>query len=159
MFFKRDEIKLSLGCLMLMFPKYVKGLEDGSYQFLQPEHYFYYRDCILMANGLLKDPENTDILKFIRQHGKSHVGLTGTTDYAYSGLLYQLFMFEPFKGILDTDLGLGVVDIRPTRNLALLTQVIGKYEYLHRIDVLDAREYRGQRRIDQDTEMLFIFVF
>ena len=155
MFFKRDEIKLSLGCLMLMFPKYVKGLEDGSYQFLQPEHYFYYRDCILMANGLLKDPENTDILKFIRQHGKSHVGLTGTTDYAYSGLLYQLFMFEPFKGILDTDLGLGVVDIRPTRNLALLTQVIGKYEYLHRIDVLDAREYRGQRRIDQDTEMLF----
>ena len=126
MFFKRDEIKLSLGCLMLMFPKYVKGLEDGSYQFLQPEHYFYYRDCILMANGLLKDPENTDILKFIRQHGKSHVGLTGTTDYAYSGLLYQLFMFEPFKGILDTDLGLGVVDIRPTRNLALLTQVIGK---------------------------------
>jgi DNA helicase-2/ATP-dependent DNA helicase PcrA len=155
MFFKRDEIKLSLGCLMLMFPKYVKGLEDGSYQFLQPEQYFYYRDCILMANGLLKDPENTDILKFIRQHGKSHVGLTGTTDYAYSGLLYQLFMFEPFKGILDTDLGLGVVDIRPTRNLALLTQVIGKYEYLHRIDVLDAREYRGQRRIDQDTEMLF----
>jgi DNA helicase-2/ATP-dependent DNA helicase PcrA len=155
MFFKRDEIKLSLGCLMLMFPKYVKGLEDGSYQFLQLEHYFYYRDCILAANELLKRPENITLLKFIRLHGKNHMGLTGTTDYAYSGLLYQLFMFEPFKGILDTDLGVGVVDIRPTRNLALLTQVIGKYEYLHRIDVLDAKEYRGQRRIDQDTETLF----
>ncbi|MGI5871853.1 MAG: ATP-dependent helicase [Bacillota bacterium] len=155
MFFKRDEIKLALGCLMLMFPKYVKGLEAGEYPFLQPEHYYYYRDCIVAANKLVKEQEDSDLMKFIRQHGKLHMGLSGTTDYAYSGLLYQLFMFEPFRGILDTDLSVGVVDIRPTRNLALLTQVVGKYEYLHRIDVLDAREYRGQRRIDQDTETLF----
>ena len=49
----------------------------------------------------------------------------------------------------------GVVDIRPARNLAKLTQIIGKFEYLHRVDVLDASEYRGKRRIDQNTEMLF----
>lgn len=152
MFFKRSEVQLALGCLMLMFPKYVSGLEKGEYQFLQPEHYFYFRDCIVAANQAVKQPENKELLKFIRAHGKEHIALSthgGTTDYAYSGLLYQLFMFEPFRTILDTDLSVGVVDIRPTRNLALLSQIIGKYEYLHRVDVLNGKT------IDSNTERFF----
>ena len=75
--------------------------------------------------------------------------MTGTTDYAYSGLLYKLFMFRPFSDILDTDMSVGVVDIRPTRNLALLTQIIGKFEYLHRVDVFNGSY------IDRNTELLF----
>lgn len=50
MFFKRDEIKLALGCLMLMFPKYVMKLEKQEFDFLQIEHYQYYRECIVDAN-------------------------------------------------------------------------------------------------------------
>ena len=69
--------------------------------------------------------------------------------------MYQLFQFQPFAGILDTEMDVGVVDIRPARNLAKLTQIIGKYEYLHHIDVLDAKEYRGKRRIEHNTEILF----
>ena len=155
MFFQRDEIRLAIGCLMLMFPRYVQGLENGDYTFLQPEHLTYYRNCIMLANEYLTQPENRELLKWIRHRGKDHVNLTGATDYAYCGLLYQLFEFQPFAGILDTEMDVGVVDIRPTRNLAKLTQIIGKFEYLHRVDVLDATEYRGKRRIDQNTEMLF----
>ncbi len=149
MFFKRDEIMLTLGCLMLMFPVYVKGLENGEYSFLQNEHYFYYRDCIVLANQFVTKPENKELLKFIKRHGKEHAGLTGTTDYAYSGLLYQLFMFQPFRTMLDADMSAGVVDIRPTRNLALLTQIIGKFEYLHRVDVFNGAY------ININTERLF----
>lgn len=149
MFFKRDEIKLTLGCLMLMFPKYVKGLENQEYKFLQVEHYSYYRDCILAANAFVTQPENKELKQFIRQYGKTHAGLTGTTDYAYSGLLYMLFRFKPFSDILDTDMSVGVVDIRPTRNLALLTQIIGKFEYLHRVDVFNGSY------INRNTELLF----
>lgn len=149
MFFKRDEIMLTLGCLMLMFPVYVKGLENGEYNFLQNEHYFYYRDCIVLANQFVTKPENKELLKFIKRHGKEHAGLTGTTDYAYSGLLYQLFMFQPFRSMLDADMSAGVVDIRPTRNLALLTQIIGKFEYLHRVDVFNGTY------ININTERLF----
>lgn len=155
MFFQRDEIRLALGCLMLMFPRYIQGLENGDYTFLQPEHLTYYRNCIITTNEYLTKPENAELLKWIRRRGKVHVGLTGTTDYAYCGLMYQLFEFQPFAGILDTELDVGVVDIRPARNIAKLTQIIGKFEYLHRVDVLDAGEYRGKRRIDQNTEMLF----
>ncbi len=149
MFFKRDEIRLTLGCLMLMFPVYVKGLENGEYSFLHSEHYYYYRDCIVLANQFVTKPENKELLKFIKRHGKEHAGLTGTTDYAYSGLLYQLFMFQPFRTMLDADMSAGVVDIRPTRNLALLTQIIGKFEYLHRVDVFNGTY------ININTERLF----
>lgn len=109
----------------------------------------------MMANEYLTKPENAELLKWIRRRGKIHVGLTNATDYAYCGLMYQLFEFQPFAGILDTEMDVGVVDIRPARNLAKLTQIIGKFEYLHRVDVLDAREYKGKRRIDQNTELLF----
>lgn len=155
MFFQRDEIRLALGCLMLMFPRYIQGLENGDYTFLQPEHLTYYRNCIMAANEYLTQPENSDLLKWIRRKGKDHVSLKGATDYAYCGLMYQLFEFQPFAGILDTEMDVGVVDIRPARNLAKLTQIVGKFEYLHRVDVLDAGEYRGKRRIDQNTELLF----
>ena len=97
MFFKRDEIKLALGCLMLMFPKYVMKLEKQEFDFLQVEHYRYYRECIVAANEYVTRADNKELLQFIRKHGKVHAGLTGTTDYAYSGLLYKLFMFRPFK--------------------------------------------------------------
>ena len=35
MFFERYEVRLTLGCLMLMFPRYVQGLENGDYSTLQ----------------------------------------------------------------------------------------------------------------------------
>ena len=58
-------------------------------------------------------------------------------------------MYKPFSDILDTDIGVGVVDIRPARNLAKLTQIIGKFEYLHNIDVLTGKY------IIKNTELLF----
>lgn len=155
MFFQRDEVRLTIGCLMLLFPMYIKGLENGEYIHLQPEHITYYVNCIKFANGYLKKTEYANLKKWIRRMGKDHITLTGTTDYAYCGLLYQMFQFQPFASILDTDMDAGLVDIRPSRNLAKLTQIIGKFEYLHRVDVLDGTKYKGRRRIDANTELLF----
>ena len=129
MFFKRDEIRLVLGCLMLMFPKYVQGLENMEYQFLQTEMYSYYRQCILFANEFLKQEENKELRSFIKSRGKEHYSLTETLDYSYTGLLYMLFAYQPFSKYLDIDMSSGVVDVRPSRNLAQITQIIGKFEY------------------------------
>ena len=149
MFFQRDEIKLVIGFLLLMFPKYVSNLQKGEYKFLSESIFNYYYACIELASKYASNPENKELKRFVRQRGKIHLTLKDTTNYAYSGLLYQLFMFEPFKSILDTDVSVGVVDIRPARNLAMLTQIIGKFEYLHRVDVLNG-DY-----IDKDTVLLF----
>ena len=155
MFFKRREIKLALGCMLLMFPKYVAGLENMEYQYLQTEHYSYYRSCIIEANELLKQDENKELRSFIRNHGKTHFSVKDTLDYSYTGLFYMLLAYKPFSDFLDVDISSGVVDIRPSRNLAQLTQIIGKFEYLHRVTVLDGREYKGVRRIDSNTDQLF----
>lgn len=153
MYFKREEIMQALGCLMLMFPNYVKGLQNSKYEFLFPVHYSYFIDCIKAAKEFVVKPENIDLKRFIRAHGEEHASLaasaTGTTDYTYSGLLYKLFMYKPFSDILDTDLEVGVMDIRPARNLAKLTQIIGKYEYLHNVDVISGKY------IVKNTELLF----
>ena len=155
MFFKRDEIMIVLGCMMLMFPEYIKGLENFAYKYLQPEHYAYYRKCIVMANELIVQPENKDLKNFLKHRGKEHNSSIDTFDYSYTGLLYMLFSYMPFSKYLDLDISSGVVDIRPSRNLAQLTQLMGKFEYLHHISVLDGRLYKGRRRIDTNTELLF----
>lgn len=149
MFFQRYEIQLIIGCLMLMFPKYIIGLEQEAYQFLQPEHYKYYRGCVILANTYLEKPEAADLRNWIRRRGKIHANLKETTDYTYSGLIYQMFEFAPFSTILGTDMKAGVVDMRPARNLASFTQVVNKFEYLHRVDVLNAKW------IDTNTERFF----
>ena len=156
MFFKRKEIMLIIGCLMLMFPFYVKGLSAQEYKYLQPINEKYYVNCIQTANEILVLPENKELKNFIRSCGKTHIALVQSqknADYAYSGLIYKLFSFEPFSSILDTDLSSGVVDIRPSRNLAMLTQIIGKFEYLHRISVLSGKY------INRNTETLFNLYF
>lgn len=155
MFFKREEIMLVLGCLMLMFPRYVQGLEKMEYQYLQPEHYAYYRQCILAANELLKKEENKELRTFIKGRGKEHFSINDTLDYSYTGLIYMLFAYQPFSGLLNVDMSSGVVDVRPSRNLAQITQILGKFEYLHRINVLDGRVYKNERRIDANTNTLF----
>ena len=138
-----------------MFRRYVHGLENMEYKYLQTEHYSYYRQCILAANELLKKEENKELRSFIKGRGKEHFSINDTLDYAYTGLIYMLFAFQPFSSLLDIEMSSGVVDVRPSRNLAQITQIIGKFEYLHRINVLDGRLHNNERRIDTDTNLLF----
>ena len=112
-----------IGCLMLMFPKIRYGVEDEAFQFLQPDHYRYYRGCIMAANDYLQNPEAADFRNWIRRRGKIHVNLKETTDYAYSGLIYQMFEFKPFSTILETDMRVGLIDLRPARNIALYARL------------------------------------
>ena len=160
MFFEREEIRLALGCLIRMFPRYAQDLKEGkkfndSGWGLEPDHLRYYKKCVDTADKYLAEPENSELEEWITRRGEEHSGLTGTTDYAYCGLLYRLFQFRPFAGILDTEMDVGVVDLRPARNLARLTQLIGKFEYFHNVNVLNAKEYEGKRGIDRNTELLF----
>lgn len=39
-----------------------------------------------MANEYVTKPENKEFLSWLRNRGKIHAGLQGTTDYAYSGI-------------------------------------------------------------------------
>lgn len=147
MFFQREEIKIALGCLILMFPNYLEDLQNKNFKHLYQKHYDYYNSCVTLANNILE--KNKTFATWIEQKADEHKNLTKTTNYAYVGLMYQMFAFEPFASILDIDIDDGVTDVRPTRNLAMLTQIIGKFEYLHKIDVFN------EKFIVRDTEKFF----
>ncbi|GAA4114508.1 ATP-dependent helicase [Enteractinococcus coprophilus] len=155
MFFDRFEITLALGCLFLMFPNLVGDFEEGKYFWLKDDFTQYFITCIVTANDYLNDPENSELRHFVQRHGRSHLGLQHPTDYTFAGLLYQMFALPPFAQILSTDLDSGVVDLRPTRNLAQLTQIVGKFEHLHGINLLSpTKNRRGLRYIDSNAEKL-----
>ena len=150
MFFERDEIRFLIGCYLIMFPMYVKALEEDEYGFLHSkrfDYHGYYTDCVKYAVQELR--KYKELKRFLIRKGAEHVELKGTTDYAYSTLLYEMFQFKPFSDIVDTDIESGVVDIRPLRNLSIFSQIIGKFEYLHTINVFT------DKYVKHDTEQLF----
>lgn len=70
MFFRREEVMQTLGCMMLMFPNYIKGLENGEYKFLDNTHYFYFRDCIKAANEFVTKPRTLNLRDSSEHTGK-----------------------------------------------------------------------------------------
>lgn len=155
MFFDRFEIRLALGCLFLMFPNLVGDFEEEKFYWVRDDFQQYFVNCILTANDYLGVPEHNELRNFVRQHGQAHYSLQHPTDYTFAGLLYQMFAFEPFAQILSTDLDSGMVDLRPTRNLAQLTQIVGKFEHLHGINLFSPSKNRhGVRYIDGYAEDL-----
>lgn len=152
MFFQREEVILTIGCLLMLFPDY-SG--DMAYFSAQSRIGNFYKACLATTDKILEKPEYEPLRTWIAKTGQAHRELTGNTDYAYSGLIYQLFEFRPFIDYLDVDMTGGVNDVRPARNLAALSQMINKYEYLYRIDVLNGTEKDGSRKIDRDTKRLF----
>lgn len=150
MFFQREEIMLALGILILTFPNYAKSLGKRDFKFVDESLCNYYESCVKITSDYLKEHrENMHILKWIREKGMSHSTLTKSTDYAFSGMLYQMFEFEPFNEILDQEITNGAIDLRPIRNLAKLSQIIAKYEYLHRVNIFT------QKTIDDVVERFF----
>lgn len=160
MFFQRKEIRLAIGFLILLFPNYRDGMYQydkvGSYKLLNDDNKFprttlcYYRNCVNLASEVLDQPQNAKLMQWINEKKNVHKQLRKNTDYAYTKLLYQLFAFEPFAKILDVDMQTaGVVDTRATRNLAKLTELIGRFEQLYNVSVLSAAN------INETTEKFF----
>lgn len=149
MFFKRKEVMMAIGCLLSMFISYYKNMSKGKYAHLDPEVMNYYQSCVELAVNYMMQKGHEDLRKYVVGRGKELAQLKKNTDYGYSGILYQLFAYEPFKTILDTDMGSGTIDIRPVRNLSILSQCLGKFEYIYGINVITSKSF------EKYTELLF----
>jgi DNA helicase-2/ATP-dependent DNA helicase PcrA len=140
-FFEREEVKLMIGALLFLFPQYFtpqlgevrKWAEDASLNIWD----YYDQECLTPFAQELRKPENADLLKWGRSQAKRHAVLTENTNYAFSGLFYELLRFPMFSRYLDERLLVGgVQDNRPMRNLAIFSQLLVKFEYLQRVSIL-----------------------
>lgn len=137
MFFERKEIRELLVLMIMCFPNYYLRLKTDSFPITSEncrEYYRFYRECcVASASKLIK--ENKDLKLWYENILKNHSSLTKNTDYAFTGLLYQIIQFESFRSYIGINIGSGVVDERAARNISILSSVLGKYEYLHRVEV------------------------
>lgn len=141
MFFDRQEIRLLLGILIMCFPNYFIRLKTNSFTITSEQYlafYQFYREkCVKPAMKLLQ--ENKDLKKWYEEILRTHSSMTKNTDYAFTGLLYQLLQFEPFMTYIGVNIGSGIVDERAARNISILSSVMGKFEYLHRLEVFTSK--------------------
>ena len=135
LFFDREEIRLMIGALIFLFPQFPQARQQHIRR--KPEIWDYYDDeCVRPFFTEVQKPENKPLLDWCRRQANKHRALTAPTDYAFSRLFYELLQFPLFSQHLGEATQGGVIDSRPARNLAIFSQLLNKYEYLQRINVL-----------------------
>ncbi len=134
LFFEREEISLMLGALLLIFPQYrsIRAPKEGVTLSIWD---YYDSHCLKPFMDLVVKAEHQDLLEWCQAAAKRHMGLSKNADYAFSGLFYQLLQFPLFAHYLDEENG----NARAQRNLATMSQLLAKFEYLHHISVLNPK--------------------
>ena len=141
LFFEREEIRLMLGALMLVFPQFrsIRAPKEG----VELAIWNYYdQQCLQPFMEEVAKPEHSDLLVWCQVSARRHLGLSKNADYAFSGLFYELLQFPLFANYLDTETG----NPRAQRNLATMSQLLAKFEYLHHISVLSPKYLEGNLR-------------
>lgn len=130
MFFKRNEIRLLMGCLLWLFPEYASTLESKESYGI----YNYYRDYRKYAGGVLK--KHPLLAGKVRKLMCSHTQPGNAFDYTFSGLVYRLFAFDPFESMLDVPMVSNVTELRASRNLSKFIGILTQFEKLYHIEEL-----------------------
>lgn len=138
LFFERDEICFLIGALILCFPDYANRLNKGQ-MWVSPEIRDYYIECVKKFAEYLNQSANVELKKFIQKKAFAHVSPTSNFDYAFTGLIYSFFQYDPFKSWLDVEIS-GVNDTRAVRNLSKFTELTTRFEYLHRMAIFTAKQ-------------------
>ena len=148
LFFDRTEIRLMIGALIFLFPQFPeirKWSKDASLEVWK----YYDEECFSPFATELRKPENKPLLEWCRRKAKAHLNLSEPPDYAFSGLFYDLLQFPLFSQYLGDATQGGAIDSRPARNLAIFSQMLNKYEYLQRINILTPKN------LNRDLQRLF----
>lgn len=139
LFFEREEIRLLVGALVFIFPDLEKVLRWSDDAHLKV--WDYYLSCkYYLADRLREDPEeNAPLLQWLRHKAKAHLTLADKTTYGFAALLYQLLEYPLFARFVTNDLKGSVTSQRSAYNVALFSKLLYKFEYLHNVTVLNAR--------------------
>lgn len=136
LFFEREEIQLLLGAIIFIFPTLFEDLkwkEDASLNIWE----IYQTWKTKFANAIRKDPEkNEALLQWCQKRAKEHLTLRRNTSYAFAALIYQLLEYPMFAEHLQVDLNASKSNLRSAYNIAQLTKLLFKFEYLYNITVL-----------------------
>jgi DNA helicase II / ATP-dependent DNA helicase PcrA len=138
LFFQRDEIKLIIGTLLLMFPAMITEIWQNDKKWFV-DLYNYYRECISKALSEIQKEENSSLSKFVKTKAYDHRYLpeqSKALDYSVSQLVYQLLQFDLFANIVTVDVNNGLAETLQSRNVSILIHTIIKFEFSNNINIL-----------------------
>jgi len=147
LYFEREEIRYLIGAMIMCFPDFMQRLDKGELR-ASPDLISYYTSCVKDFYAYLAESKNKELKKYIQFRARDHAAPHGNFDYAFSGLMYRLLQFEPFKSIMALEIS-DISDTRPVRNLAIFSNLTTRYEYLHRVTIFTAAS------INRDADYFF----
>ena len=143
LFFSRIEVRFAIGCMISMFPEYVRDLNSGKFQNTPITE--YYRGCMNVLARYIDKPNMSGLKQHLLSRRKHHERLTaGYTGYTYTDLLYELFAYEPFSHTLSVHIDGSVKALRPARNLSKLVHVFRNYELSYSVNNISAKYMHTQ---------------
>lgn len=137
LFFDRDEVKAAIGLILHLFSDFEEDLLGDDNDWFE-DMVIYYEACLDKAFKLMDDDPKLE--EWVSYRMDELDNLKGNTDYAFTRLLYQLFTFDYFKVIIDTNLSSGIADQRAIRNLAILTNIFAKFESTEHVEVISSQK-------------------
>lgn len=142
LFFEREEIQLLLGAIIFIFPSLFEDLkwnETAHLDIWKTYDIWKHR----FADEVRKDTfKHEALLKWCQRRAKEHLTLTNITNYAFAALLYQLLEYPMFSDFLQTDLNGNKTTLRTSYNIALLSKILYKFEYIYNISVLTPKHLK-----------------
>lgn len=155
MFFERNEIKLLIGILLVVFPNYLRTIQTDKFMPKGMLKYFTEK-CLPVFVEFQKANPNAPLIKWCAKKGIEHSNPNATFDYAFTGLVYEALQFEPFLSIMESDVS-GVIDSRAIRNIAEFTKLTTRFEFLHKISVFTAKgiEYDATQFFNRYLRFLY----
>ncbi|MFT3920039.1 UvrD-helicase domain-containing protein [Cloacibacterium sp.] len=156
LFFERNEVQLLFGALIFIFPNLFEDLKWNDDANLQIWHtYEHWKNKF--AEELRSDPDkHKNLLQWCRTKAKEHLILKSNTNYAFTALVYQLLEFPMFSEHLELELTDNKLRLRSAYNIALVTKLLFKFEFLYNVTVLTPKNVQKTLQELFNTYLRFI---
>lgn len=124
-FFERKEVKWLVGALLLLFPDFSETMEKEKEMQETKGILETYLECMGVARMMLARPEHKALHDWISQM-RSLISYEKKLPFSFLHLVYQMFAFAPFSGLLD---GAAQGESNEVRNLSAITRLIGRFGF------------------------------
>jgi len=138
-FFQRDAVRLMIGLLFFLFPQARQLPTDMEEH--QPETAAYYRTCMQFLADTIKgdSKRHASLLAWAKRKAATHKVLSRATDYTFLTLFYEALKFPMFADYLAVDHDGTPKTSRDAFNLALISQLLSKFEFIYSINVINPK--------------------
>ncbi len=137
LYFEREEVQLLIGAFLFIFRVFAEIRSDWEKKYAALAIWDYYDLCLQGFAGHLRRQENKELRDWCLHRVREIETMRITNkplDFAFAILFYELLQFPLFAKFLT--LQESNKDERPARNMAIFSQLLVKFEYLHHIQVL-----------------------